>query len=201
MLSIFTPGTPLYNEEGSEILKGARNLDVARRLLKESGYAGQPVTILAAQDIPFVKAWGDVITPLLTSLGIKVDLVATDWGSVVARRARKSPPGQGGWHAFFTWALGAAHTDPSGLTIRANGQEAFFGWPSSPQVETEVMAWLDANTFEEEIAAARRMNKAAIDHVIQAPLGFFLQHQAWRKTVTGITKGPMPFFWGVSKTA
>jgi peptide/nickel transport system substrate-binding protein len=201
MLSIFTPGTPLYNEEGSEILKGPHNLDAARRLLAQSGYAGQPVTLLAAQDIPHLKAWGDVIAPLLTSLGMKVDFVATDWGSVVARRAQKSPPGQGGWQAFLSAALGATQIDPTGNTIRANGEEAFFGWPSSPQVEAEVMAWLAASTFDEEIAAARRMNKAAIDHVIQAPLGFFLQHQAWRKTVTGITKRPMPFFWGVSKTA
>jgi peptide/nickel transport system substrate-binding protein len=66
-------------------------------------------------------------------------------------------------------------------------------------VEAEFTAWLAANTFDEEIAAARRINRAAIDHVIQAPLGFFVQHQAWRKTITGITKGPMPFFWGVSK--
>jgi peptide/nickel transport system substrate-binding protein len=201
MLSIFTPGTPLYNEEGSEILKGPRNLDAARRLLTESGYAGQPVTILAAQDLSFLKAWGDLIAPLLTSLGIKVDLVATDWGSVVARRAQKTPPGQGGWQAYLVWTPGALYTDPTANGIRANGEEALFGSPSSPQVEAEVTGWLDANTFNEEFAAARRMNRAAIDHVIQAPLGFFVQHQAWRKTITGITKGPMPFFWGVSKTA
>jgi peptide/nickel transport system substrate-binding protein len=96
MFSVFTPGTPLYNEEGSEILKGPRNLDAARRLLVESGYAGQPVTCLAAQHIPFVKAWGDVIAPLLTRLGMNIDFVATDWGTVVARWAQKSPPGQGG---------------------------------------------------------------------------------------------------------
>ena len=27
-----------------------------------------------------------------------------------------------------------------------------------------------------------------------------LAHLAWRKTLTGVTQGPMPFFWGVSKT-
>ena len=50
-------------------------------------------------------------------------------------------------------------------------------------------------------AAARRLNKAALDQVIYAPLGFFVMHQAWRRNVTGIVKGPLPFFWGVSKTA
>jgi hypothetical protein len=36
MLGVFTPGTPLYNEEGGEILKGPRNLDAAKRLLAEA---------------------------------------------------------------------------------------------------------------------------------------------------------------------
>jgi peptide/nickel transport system substrate-binding protein len=40
----FTPGTPLYTEEGGEILKGPRNLDAARALLRESGYTNQPIT-------------------------------------------------------------------------------------------------------------------------------------------------------------
>src|SRR5205085_10213628 len=35
--SYLTPGTPLYNEEGGEILKEARNFDAAKRLLAESG--------------------------------------------------------------------------------------------------------------------------------------------------------------------
>jgi hypothetical protein len=28
-----------------------------------------------------------------------------------------------------------------------------------------------------------------------------LSYQAWRRNVSGIVKGPLPFFWGVSKTA
>jgi peptide/nickel transport system substrate-binding protein len=38
--SYLTPGTPLYNEDGGEILKGPRNLLAAKGLLADSGYAG-----------------------------------------------------------------------------------------------------------------------------------------------------------------
>ena len=86
--SYFTPGSVLYNEEGGDVLKGRRNLDVAKRLLAESGYRGEPVTSMAAQDIGAHKAWGDVTADLLTRLGVKVDYAAVDWGTVVARRAR-----------------------------------------------------------------------------------------------------------------
>ena len=102
---------------------------------------------------------------------------------------------------FHTSTAGADNTAPTNSQMRANGDGASFGWPNSPRVEAEVSAWFDAKTLDEEKAVARRLNRAALDHVVYAPLGFFLQYQAWRRNVTGIVKGPSPFFWGVSKTA
>ena len=199
--SFLTPGTLLYTEDGGDIVKGPRNLDVAKRLLGESGYAGQPVTCVVAQDIAITKAMGDVTADLLGRLGIKVDFVATDWGTNAARRAQKSPPGQGGWHMFHSWHAGAVCVDPSSYTpIRANGDKAWFGWPTSAKVEAAIESWYDATSLDEEKAAMRRLNRAAFEDVVYAPTGFFLEYQAWRKNVNGIVKGPLPFFWGVSKT-
>jgi len=36
--------------------------------------------------------------------------------------------------------------------------------------------------------------------VVYIPTGFYLGYQAWRRNVTGIQKGPLPFFWGVAKS-
>jgi hypothetical protein len=47
---------------------------------------------------------------------------------------------------------------------------AFSRWPDSPQVEAEVAAWFDAKTLDEEKTIVRRLNKAALDHVVFAPL-------------------------------
>jgi peptide/nickel transport system substrate-binding protein len=198
----FTPGTPLYTEEGGEILKGPRNFDAAKKLLAQSGYAGQPVTCLVAQDLSITKAQGDITADLLKRLGMNVDFAAIDWGTVGARRAVKTPPGQGGWQMFHTWHSGADCINPAvAIGIRASGDKAWFGWPDVPAVEAEVTAWYDAKTLDEEKAAIRRLNKAALDSVVYAPTGFFLMYQAWRKNVSGIVKGPLPFFWGVSKSA
>jgi peptide/nickel transport system substrate-binding protein len=198
----FTPGTALYTEEGGDILKGPRNFDGAKKLLAQSGYAGQPVICLVAQDQPILKAQGDVTADLLKRLGMNVDFVATDWGTVGARRAVKTPPGQGGWQMFHTWHAGSETINPAPyIGIRANGDKAWFGWPDVPAVEAEVTAWFEAKSLDDEKAAVRRLNKAALDNVVFAPTGFFLQYQAWRKNVSGVVKGPLPFFWGVSKTA
>lgn len=199
--SFFTPGTPLYTEAGGDILKGPRNLDAAKRLLAESGYSGQPVVCVVGQDLPPVKAQGDVTADLLKRLGMNVDFVATDWGTVGARRAKKDPPAQGGWSMIHTWHAGADCINPSSYTaVRGNGDKAWFGWPDIPAIETEVNNWFDAPDLAGEKAAIARLNQAAMENVVYAPTGFFLSYQAWRKNVTGITKGPLPFFWDVAKT-
>ncbi|MGJ4997902.1 ABC transporter substrate-binding protein [Bradyrhizobium sp. HKCCYLS3077] len=198
----FTPGTPLYTEEGGDILKGKRDFTAAKKLLEEAGYKGEPITCVVAQDQPITKAFGDVTADLLKKLGMNVDFVATDWGTVGARRAQKTPPSQGGWHMFHTWHAGADCINPAAYNaLRANGDKAWFGWPSSEKVETEITNWFNAKSLDEEKAVAGRINKAAIDDVVFAPTGFFLGYTAWRKNVSGVTKGPIPLFWGVSKTA
>jgi peptide/nickel transport system substrate-binding protein len=148
-----------------------------------------------------MKAWGDVTADLLVRLGMKVDLAAVDWGTVIARRAQKSPPGQGGWHLYLNSIYGADGVDPMNKLIRANGEVVSNGWANIPEVEIEVGAWYEATSFDAEAAAVRRLNKAALDHVVYAPLGSYLRHFAWRKGVTGVVQGPLPLFWSVSKNA
>ncbi len=197
----FTPGTPLYNEEGGEILK-MHSIDAAKKLLAESGYKGEPVVCVVAQDQTITKAFGEVTADLLKRIGFNVDFVATDWGTTGTRRAMKTPPSQGGWNMFHTWHAGADCINPAAYAaIRANGEKAWFGWPDSPAIEGDIVEWFEAKNLDEEKAAMRKLNKDALDYAIFAPTGFFLTYQAWRKTVTGVQKGPIPFAWGVSKTA
>lgn len=195
----FTPGTPLYTEQGGDMLK-MRNIEAAKKLLAEAGYKGEPVVCVVAQDMSATKAMGDVTADLLKRIGMNVDFVATDWGTVGSRRAQKTGPGQGGWSMFHTWHAGADCINPASYTaIRANGDKAWFGWPDVPAVETEVTNWFNAKDLAEEKAAMGRLNQAAVQNVVYAPTGFYLGYQAWRKNVSGVVSGPLPFFWGVSK--
>jgi peptide/nickel transport system substrate-binding protein len=202
MRGFFTPGTPLYNEEGGETLRGPRDFDAAKRLLAETAYEGQPITCLVAEDISFLKAFGEVTADNLKRLGMNVDYAAIDWGTVGARRAQKTSPAQGGWHMFPSWSAGADWTNPAtNKAVRANGDNAWFGWPNSSQVEAEVAAWFEATSPDQEAIIMRRLNKAALEDVVHVPLGLWFNHQAWRNSVSGIVQGPLPFFWNVSKTA
>jgi peptide/nickel transport system substrate-binding protein len=201
MPGYFTPGAPLYTEEGGEILKGPRKLEVAKRLLADSGYAGEPVTLVAAQDIPEFKAWGDVTVDLLKRLDMKVDFAALDQGTVSGRIQQKSPPSQGGWQMLITGFFGVDLADATQQYVRTNGDEPTNGWAQNPQIEAEIAAWYEATSLDEEKTIVRRLNRLAIDHVVYAPLGVHLWHTAWRKTVSGIVPAPPALFWGVSKSA
>lgn len=197
----FTPGTPAYTEVGGDILKGPRNMDLARRLLQEGGYRGEPVICVVAQDLAITKGLGDVTADLLRRMGMNVDFVATDWGTTGQRRAMRNPPGQGGWSMFHTWHAGADCVNPAAYNaVRANGDGAWFGWPNIPTVEQGVTEWFNAPDAAGERAALDKINREGMENVVYAPTGFFLSYQAWRRNISGIVKGPLPFFWGVSKS-
>ena len=199
--SFFTPGTPLYTEDGGELTKGPRNYAAAKKLLADAGYNGEKIILLVATDLAITKAEGDVTADMLGKLGMNVDYQALDWGTVGARRAKKDPPGNGGWHIFHTWHAGADCINPAAYTaLDAGGAKAWFGWPSSQPVEDSIMAWYDAPDLAAEKQAAIAINRASFANVTYVMTGFFQQYQAWRRSLSGVVKAPFPVFWDVQKT-
>ena len=197
----FTPDTPLYTEAGGERLKGKRDYDLAKKLLAEAGYKGEPIVLLVATDVAITKAQGDVTADLLKRIGMNVQYAALDWGTVGQRRAKKEPPSEGGWNIFHTWHAGADCVNPAPyIALDSSGDTAWFGWPKSDLVQAKIAAWYGASDLAAEKKAIEELNKAAMDHVVYVPTGFFKGYQAWRKNVSGIVRAPFPVFWDVTKT-
>src|SRR4030081_1786636 len=100
--AFFVCGTPLATEEGSESLVKGNGMAEAKKLLAESGYDGTPIVIMAPGDVVTLKAQPVVAAQQLRDAGFKVDLQATDWQTVVTRRASQKPPQGGRWDMVFT---------------------------------------------------------------------------------------------------
>jgi peptide/nickel transport system substrate-binding protein len=201
MNGFFTPDTPNYSEAGGEIFSRPRDAAAARRMLQEAGYNNEPVTMIVGQDIAALSAMGQVANAALRAIGMNVDYVATDWGTVGARRASREPRDRGGWNVFFTWFAGADCTNPAAyLGLRATGDQAWFGWPNDPAIEAGRDKWFAATTPAQEKAACDEINIAACQSLPFVPTGFYRAYQAWRSNVSGIVSGPLPWFWGVSKS-
>src|SRR6185312_6174648 len=90
--SYFTCGTPLASEVGAEPLKGKRNLERAKELVKESGYKGEKVVIIDATDQPIVHSQSLLTLENLKKIGVNAEIQAGDWGTLITRRAVKEPP-------------------------------------------------------------------------------------------------------------
>jgi peptide/nickel transport system substrate-binding protein len=109
--AIFACGSPLATDVGSETLVKGNGMAEAKRLLAESGYDGTPVVLLAPGDVVTLKAQPIIAAQLLREAGFKVDVQATDWQTVVSRRASQKPPKEGGWNMFFTNLIRSRHRE------------------------------------------------------------------------------------------
>ena len=196
---VFTCGTPLATETGSDILK-VRNIDRARAALREAGYRGEKVVLVAPGDYPQINALSLVTADLLTRLGMNLELVSTDWGSLVQRRVSKEPVERGGWSIIHTTSSGQSLALPVfHLFLRANGDNAWFGWPNDPEIERLRNAWTESQTLADQKSIAEALNRRAMEVLPYIPLGFYWQPSAWRRNVTGAFRAPVTAFWNMAK--
>jgi len=201
--AFFVCGTPLATEEGAGNLTKGGSMAEAKKALAESGYDGTPVVIMAPGDVVTLKAQPIVAAQLLRDAGFKVDLQATDWQTVVARRATQKPPKEGGWNMFFTNWVGADVMNPiANASIGGRGTKGgWFGWAESAKIEELKDKFARASSPDEQKKIAGEIQKEAYEQVIYIPLGQYLAPSAWRKSLTGVLDGPAtPVFWNIDKS-
>jgi len=201
--AVFICDTPLASDVGvGELTKGG-NVAEAKKELAASGYDGTPVVIMAPGDVVTLKAQPIVAAQALRAAGFKVDLQATDWQTVVSRRASQKPTSEGGWNMFFTnWVAADVMNPIVNYSIGGKGKNGgWFGWSEDPKMEEIRDAFAHATSPEEQKKLAIDAQKELYDQVIYVPLGQFLLPSAWRKSLTGVLDGPAtPIFWNIEKS-
>ena len=190
-------GTPYGAETGP---KAPADLAKARAMLKEAGYAGEKVVVLSPSDLPSIGPFGDVTVDLLRKLGMNVELVQTDWGTVVQRRASKEPINKGGWSIFHTWWPSATIANPTtNPTLRGQGQQGWFGWYRNDRVEQLAAEWLLAPSESEQARIAAAIEDESLQQVPIVPLGRYFIRTAYRSNLTGFVRSSMNLPWGVRR--
>ena len=131
-----------------------------------------------------------VAVDLLGKVGFEVESATSDWGTVLQRRAKKEPPAQGGWNALVVLFGGIDVGNPGGHPLlRANGADAWFGWPSSPPLEALREAWFDAPDAEAQRRLGREIQRRFFQDLPFIPLGQYFVDTAFRRTLTGHRRG------------
>jgi peptide/nickel transport system substrate-binding protein len=196
----FTPGTPLANDAGLEILTGPRDIEKAKQLLREAGYKNERVVLLSATDLPNLQGMTEVAADLMRRVGFNVDLVSMDWGTQIQRRTNRGPVEQGGFSAFCTTWEGLDTSVPgSHQPLRGNGANAWSGWPTSARREALRDEWFDAKDIETEKRIAEELQRTVWEEAPFIPLGLQRPQQAYRRSITGVLKGGPTLFWNVRR--
>jgi len=198
--SFFVCGSANGTEAGSENYR-RQDLARAKTLLAEAGYKGEKIVMLTTQEIPSIAALGDVTADNLRKIGVNVDIAVSDWGTMVARRAKKDPPGQGGWNLFHTTVGGTAMSSPLAnfaINSSCDGKN-WFGWPCDAKTEELRAAYVQAADEGPNEAALEALHRHLWEALPDIPVGQYTQPFAWRSNVTGVVRAPLLVFWNIDK--
>ena len=171
----------------------------ARVLLAEAGYHGEKIVFIASHD----NANGimsEVAADAMTKAGMNVEMVWTDWASVVGRALKQVPVDQGGWNIRVTSTPGGSTANPatnSGTDMSCTRRN-FSGWPCDPVAEGLRIQFMDADA-EARPALLEKLHRRLAEVVPYRSLGQSSGPAAFRRTITGVLDSPIPVYWNIAK--
>ena len=196
-VGVFTPGTPMANATGIDVMNRPRDFARARADLAAAGYRGETITVLHPADQAGISSDTLVGVDVAKRAGFTVDLQTMDWGTLMQRRAKMDPPAQGGWNLVFTGLSGSGTMDPSGhIALRGNGTKAWAGWPTSSKLEALREAWFDAPDVPAQQAVCIEIQRQFWQDVPYIPLGQRFVPIVVNRRVTDVPRG-FPLFYGL----
>jgi peptide/nickel transport system substrate-binding protein len=199
-VGFFAPSSAYASNAGMEHVTNAPDLAVLKQEILAAGYKGEKVVFLGAADVPRISAICQVGADVLSKIGLNVDYVSLDWGTVVQRIYNKAPPSEGGWNIFGSMWGGLDWDNPAGnAVLRGNGDKSWFGWPTNPKMEAMREQWLHAADLPAQKALAADIQRLAYESAPCMPLGLYYQPVAYRANLTGFQKGLIQFT-GVKRT-
>jgi peptide/nickel transport system substrate-binding protein len=198
-VGFFAPSSTYASDAGMENFSPNPDLAALRKEIMAAGYNGEKVVFLGAADVPRITAICEVGADLLGKIGLNVDYVSTDWGTVVQRTLRHQPIAEGGWSIFGSMWGGLDWDNPAGnLVLRGNGNDAWVGWPTAPKLEAIRDQWLHASDLPTQKTLAADMQRQAFEDAPAMPLGLYYQPVAYRNDIAGMIKG-LILFTGVRR--
>jgi len=195
------PCDSAYASTDTGYYTGKPQFEKAKQLLKEAGYDGKPIVLMNPSDLPLLNKFPPVLAQLLKQGGFNVDMQSMDWPSLVARRAKKDAPENGGWNMFVTgWGASDTMNPLYFAPLTGNGEKGWFGWATDDKLEqlkAEFLATMDEGK-RKELAHAIQLRVYEIG--LFAPLGESQNVTAVRKgVVSGLVSSPVGVFWNIKK--
>ncbi|TCH99975.1 ABC transporter substrate-binding protein [Roseococcus sp. SYP-B2431] len=187
--SFFLCDAPYDSRAGAE----AMGLDVegAKRMLAATSYRGQPLVFLTVAG-SISQTAAQVMIQNMKLAGFNVEEQQMDWGTVLARRARRE-----GWHMFAVYANGTDMFSPLTHFYVANTCADYPGWDCDRDAERLLGEFALAPTPEARKRIAGEIQATAARNVPSVMWGQFTIPAGYRERLRDVPQAAYPMFWGV----
>lgn len=177
---------------GAQGVYNVRDVAKAKQLVRDAGLVGAKVRLMSPEDTQVGPA-ALITQEVLKELGFQVDFQATDWGTVVTRRAEPEL-----WEAFHTWG----GFDFNGLSPMRNLLIYKDGWfnkyqDPSGRATKALEAFARASTLPEQEKLSGDLAEPFWEEVPYVSVGEFFQVMASRKELKNYKPYTIPLFWDV----
>jgi len=197
--AFFMCGSANGTEVGSEAYREP-NVERARQLLKEAGYNGEPIVVLQPTDRAQYNAATMVLVQSLRRAGVKVDVQAMDWSTLLSRRASRNKPHEGGYHLFVTTHGGpTTATPPANTWFNSRCDRANPGWACDAELSELVAEWARESDPAARRPILERIHRRAWESLPYIPYGQYTQPIAIRSNIHGVLRAGLPVYWNIEK--
>jgi peptide/nickel transport system substrate-binding protein len=177
----------------------AAGTERARQLLREAGYANEPVVFLHAQASALLNPIGLVMSDQMRRAGFNVDLRSSDYATVAQKRLSRATVANGGWSVAPIVLNGVDMVNPLANPLIAYNCTEYPGWYCDPRITPVVARFSEAATPEAQRAVADELQALVHEAVTFVPGGQFAGPPAWRSNLRGVVPFSFPVFWGIER--
>lgn len=194
---------PLASDAGAEFLTGnaEERMAKAKELLAGSGYDGTSVLMMQPTDLTILSTQPIVAAERLREAGFTVEVASMDWATLQSRKNGWQPVAEGGWNMLFTyWGVTGIWNPLVHALLDGSGDDnAWSGWPVSPEIEALRKEYLVSGDLEDQKRIASEIQSIAYDQGFYFNAGEAKTVAAWSKGIADLQPGPIMLFWGVTK--
>jgi peptide/nickel transport system substrate-binding protein len=186
-------GAPLSTNVGAERVKFS--IAEAKAALAKTKYNGEPVVMLdVAHSISHTA--GQVFAAHMKEAGFTVDTQVMDWGTVLARRAKKE-----GWSMFPVYSNGLDMASPLSHFYITNTCADYPGWSCDAVIPGLLKDFAHAPDMAARRAIAVKIQRAAYELVPCVMWGQFSRPAGYRTRLKHLIQSSFPMFWAVEVAA
>ena len=197
--ALFVCGLPFETDKHMDGLLES-NFAKARELLKEGGYNGEEILLMHSTTIASLTNMAPVAKELMEAIGMNVKMETMDWSTLVARRAKKDLPSEGGWNAFITaWDAGDLFNPLAHQFLNSGCDKALFGWPCSEKIEALRDEFASSGSFNDQKRIVEEIQKAWVEYPTHIHLGQYNIVSSLSNDVSGYLSAGVPVLWNVEK--